>query len=101
MRSQGVAARNAPKKLATTNQREKAMAGLEDMFRSAAPGGSIAKPLMLALLALLASGALFKGGSGAATTTGSQPTSDDGAGGLLGGLGGLLDKLQATEGRTW
>jgi uncharacterized protein YidB (DUF937 family) len=26
--------------------------------------------------------------------TGSQPTSDEGAGGLLGGLGGLLDKLQ-------
>ena len=72
------------------------MAGLEDMFRSAAPGGSIAKPLMLALLALLASGALFRGGgtSDATTTAGSQPTSDEGAGGLLGGLGGLLDKLQ-------
>src|SRR5215831_14885736 len=44
------------------------MAGLEDMFRSAAPGGSIAKPLMLALLALLASGGLLdklqKGGLG-------------------------------------
>ncbi len=26
--------------------------------------------------------------------TGAQPTSDQGAGGLLGGLGGLLDKLQ-------
>src|SRR6478752_10875344 len=71
------------------------MAGLEDMFRSAAPGGSIAKPLMLALLALLASGALFRGGgTSAATTTGSQPTPNEGAGGLLGGLGGLLDKLQ-------
>src|ERR1700730_3454734 len=46
------------------------MAGLEDMIRSSAPGGNIAKPLMLALLALLASGGLF------------------------GGLGGLLDKLQ-------
>ena len=71
------------------------MAGVEDMFRSAAPGGSIAKPLMLALLALLASGVLFRGGSaGSSATTGSQPTSDEGAGGLLGGLGGLLDKLQ-------
>jgi len=70
------------------------MAGLEDMFHSAAPGGSIAKPLMLALLALLASGVLFRGGgTSAPTTTGSQPTSDEGAGGLLGGLGGLLDKL--------
>jgi uncharacterized protein YidB (DUF937 family) len=47
------------------------------------------------MLALLASGALFRGGGASAgTTTGSQPTSDEGAGGLLGGLGGLLDKLQ-------
>ena len=71
------------------------MAGLEDLIRSSAPGGSIGKPLMLALLALLASGALFRGGgTRPAATTGSQPTSDEGAGGLLGGLGGLLDKLQ-------
>jgi uncharacterized protein YidB (DUF937 family) len=71
------------------------MAGLEDMLRSSAPGGSIGKPLMLALLALLASGALF-GGSGAKApaSTGSQPSPGDGGGGLLGGLGGLLDKLQ-------
>src|SRR6516164_3067997 len=92
MRSQGVAARNAPAKIATTSQKEKTMAGLEDMFRSAAPGGSIAKPLMLALLALLASGALFRGGgTSAATTTGSQPTSDEGAGGLLGGFGDVAN----------
>jgi uncharacterized protein YidB (DUF937 family) len=71
------------------------VAGLEDLIRSSAPGGSIAKPLMLALLALLASGVLFRGGStGSSATTGSQPTSDEGVGGLLGGLGGLLDKLQ-------
>jgi len=71
------------------------MAGLEDMIRSSVPGGSIGKPLLLALVALLASGALFKGGEpGRATSTGSQPTSDEGAGGLLGGLGGLLSKLQ-------
>jgi hypothetical protein len=58
------------------------MAGLEDLIRSSAPGGSIAKPLMLALLALLASGVLFRGGSTASSaTTGSQPTSDEGAGG--------------------
>ena len=43
------------------------MAGLEDMIRSSAPGGNIGKPLMLALLALLASGALF-GGGGARTS---------------------------------
>jgi uncharacterized protein YidB (DUF937 family) len=78
------------------------MAGLEDKIRSAAPGGNIGKPLLLALLALLASGALFKGGGAGQpastgsqpTSTGSQPTSNEGAGGLLGGLGGLLDKLQ-------
>jgi uncharacterized protein YidB (DUF937 family) len=71
------------------------MAGIEDLIRSSAPGGSVAKPLMLALLALLASGVLFRGGgTSAPATTGSNPTSDEGAGGLLGGLGGLLDKLQ-------
>ena len=71
------------------------MAGLEDTLRSSVPGGNIGKPLMLALLALLTSGALFRGaGAGQPATTGAQPTSDQGAGGLLGGLGGLLDKLQ-------
>jgi uncharacterized protein YidB (DUF937 family) len=72
------------------------MPGLEDVFRSAAPGGKIGKPLMLALLALLASGALFGGGgAGRSASAPSQPKADEGAGGgLLGGLGGLLDKLQ-------
>jgi uncharacterized protein YidB (DUF937 family) len=71
------------------------MAGLEDMFRSAVPGGNIGKPLLLGLLALLASGALFRGsGAGPAASAESQPTPNEGAGGLLGGLGGLLDKLQ-------
>jgi uncharacterized protein YidB (DUF937 family) len=69
------------------------MASSEDVVRSAVPGG-IGKPLMLALLALLASGALFGGGGkGGAATKEAQP-SDEGTGGLLGGLGGLLDKLQ-------
>jgi uncharacterized protein YidB (DUF937 family) len=71
------------------------MPGLEDMIRSSAPGGNIGKPLMLALVALLASGALFRGGGAAQPAgTGSQPSSNEGAGGLLGGLGGLLNKLQ-------
>jgi len=65
------------------------MAGLEDTIRSAVPGGNVGKPLMLALGALLASGALFK-----ASGAGSQPASGGGAPGMLGGLGGLLDKLQ-------
>jgi len=49
------------------------MAGLEDLIRSSAPGGGIGKPLMLALLALLASGVLFRGGrTSPAATTGSN-----------------------------
>jgi uncharacterized protein YidB (DUF937 family) len=71
------------------------MAGLEDMIRSSAPGGNIGKPLLLALGALLASGALFKSaGGGGSVEMPTQPASDEGAGGLLGGLGGLLAKLQ-------
>jgi uncharacterized protein YidB (DUF937 family) len=71
------------------------MASLEDTIRSAVPGGNVGKPLMLAVAALLASGALFRGsGAGSGTSSAAQPTSSEGAGGLLGGLGGLLDKLQ-------
>ena len=71
------------------------MAGLEDIIRSSAPGGNIGKPLLLGLLALLASGALFgKSDAEPSAKRENQPTSDDGTGGLLGGLGGLLDKLQ-------
>src|SRR6516164_3222683 len=70
------------------------MARSEDAIRSAVPGGT-GKPLILALLALLASGALFGGGSKEGSATkGSQAAPDEGAGGLLGGLGGLVDKLQ-------
>jgi uncharacterized protein YidB (DUF937 family) len=76
------------------SNRRKAMAGLNDMIRSSAPGGSIAKPLMLALGALLASGVLF-GGKGQAASASAQPTTDTSdPGGLLGGLGGLVNKLQ-------
>jgi uncharacterized protein YidB (DUF937 family) len=70
------------------------MSGFDDMIRSAAPGGNLGKPLMIALGALLASGVLFRGGAGQAASVPTQPTSDEGAGGVLGGLGGLLDKLQ-------
>jgi uncharacterized protein YidB (DUF937 family) len=71
------------------------MSGFDDMIRSAAPGGNIAKPLMLALGALLASGVLFRGsGAGQAASVPTQPTSEEGAGGVLGGLGGLLNKLE-------
>lgn len=71
------------------------MASLEDTIRSAAPGGNIGKPLLLALLALLASGALFKtGGTTRPAAAGAQPASEEGAAGLLGGLGGLLATLE-------
>ena len=71
------------------------MAGLNDMIRSAFPGGNVAKPLLLGLGALLASGVLTRGGAGQTASTGSQPATDTSdAGGMLGGLGGLLNKLQ-------
>jgi uncharacterized protein YidB (DUF937 family) len=70
------------------------MAGLNDTIRNAFPGG-VGKPLMLALGALLASGVLTKGGSGQTASAGTQPATDTSdAGGVLGGLGGLLGKLQ-------
>jgi uncharacterized protein YidB (DUF937 family) len=71
------------------------MANLDDVFRSAVPGGNIAKPLMIALIGLLASGTLFKGGgeqSPAAKPQGAP--ADQGGGGLLEGLGGLLERFQ-------
>jgi uncharacterized protein YidB (DUF937 family) len=71
------------------------MANLDDVFRSAVPGGNIAKPLMIALIGLLASGTLFKGGGAQSPATKPQvaPT-DQGGGGLLEGLGGLLERFQ-------
>jgi len=78
------------------------MANLDDMIRNAVPGGNIAKPLLIALLGLLGSGALFKSGddqSPAVTAphppaaTPPHPPAGDGGGGLLGGLGGLLDRF--------
>ncbi len=71
------------------------MAGLEDTIRSSVPGGNIAKPLLLALVALLASGALFKGtGAKAPGQPAPPPTPEQGPGGLLAGLGGLLMTLK-------
>ena len=71
------------------------MAGLNDVIRSAFPGGNVAKPLMLALGALLASGVLTRGSAGQTASASPQPATDTkDAGGLLGGLGGLLNKLE-------
>src|SRR5262245_58193573 len=76
------------------------MGMLDDMVGSAVPKGSLAKPLMLALMALLASGALFKGGEpeaaprGGTKGTPATPADDGDGGGILGGLGGLLNRFQ-------
>ena len=70
------------------------MAGLNDLIRSTGQGGSIAKPLLLGLGALLATNLLF-GGKGQTASASAQPTTDTSdAGGVLGGLGGLVNKLQ-------
>jgi hypothetical protein len=56
------------------------MAEFEDTIRKAVPGGNIAKPLMLALLALLASGALSgKRDAASPAGTGAQPPRAGGA----------------------
>lgn len=63
------------------------------IFDDAVPGGNISKPLMIALGALLV-GKMFAGRSAAPEAEqqkAPQPEHNDG--GLLGGLGGLLDKL--------
>ncbi|WP_136622431.1 MULTISPECIES: YidB family protein [Mesorhizobium] len=73
------------------------------LFDNAVPGGNITKPLMIALGALLV-GKMLSGRSAeqpeqspapAPTPTGPAPTETTSAdGGLVGGLGGLLDKLR-------
>ena len=69
------------------------MAGLNDLIRSSG-SGSIAKPLLLGLGALLATNVLF-GGKGQTASASAQPTTDTSdAGGVLGGLGGLLSQLE-------
>ena len=64
----------------------------------AVPGGQLAKPLIIALLALLAS-RYMGGGSKESGSTDSTPdptasTSDASPGDILGGLGGLLKQFQ-------
>jgi len=69
---------------------------------SAVPGGKLAKPLMIALLALLASRYFGgKGGDQAAAPSGStprmpepEPASDASPGSILDGLGGLIKQFQ-------
>src|SRR5215813_13955039 len=71
------------------------MGSLDDVLGSAVPQGSLAKPLMIALGALLASGALFKNANPATTPPGSpKPSSPQPGGDVAGGLGGLLNQFQ-------
>jgi uncharacterized protein YidB (DUF937 family) len=65
--------------------------------KSVPQGSSLAKPLLLAFGALLASGALtgaFTRKQAPTPAPGTSPAADPQAGGLLGGLGGLLEKFQ-------
>ena len=71
------------------------MAELNDIIRSAFPDGNVPKQLTDIVGALLGSDVLTGGGAGQTTSAGSQPTTGTSdAGGLLGGLGGLLNKLE-------
>jgi uncharacterized protein YidB (DUF937 family) len=70
------------------------MGFLDNVADKAVPqGSSLKKPLVLAFISLLASGALSRKQEPAPTPS-TSPTPDAHAGGLLGGLGGLLEKLQ-------
>ncbi|RCS23389.1 DUF937 domain-containing protein [Phyllobacterium salinisoli] len=64
---------------------------LDDASGQAVPGGSIAKPLMIALGALLV-GKMLSGGSSPSAAPASAPGAQDAS---QGGLGGLLDKLSS------
>ena len=69
------------------------MAFLDNVLNKSIPqGSSLAKPLMLAFTALLASGALGRKQEPASAPTTSPASAN--AGGLVGGVGGLLEKLQ-------
>ena len=66
------------------------------LFDDAVPGGNIAKPVMVALGALLVGKLISGGGATAAPQQGTAAQSPGGGlmgGGLAGGLGGLLERL--------
>jgi uncharacterized protein YidB (DUF937 family) len=78
------------------------MAGLNDIIRSAFPDGTVPKQLTDIVGALL--GSDVQTGSGAGQSA-QPPTDTSDAGGLLGGLGGLLKKLDqgglADQTKSW
>ena len=70
------------------------MGFLDNVVNKSVPqGSSVAKPLMMAFGALLASGALTRK-QASTSAPGTSAAADPQAGGLLGGLGGLLEKFQ-------
>ena len=70
------------------------MGFLDNVVNKSVPqGSSVAKPLMMAFGALLASGALTRKQAPTSAPS-TSPAADPQAGGLLGGLGGLLEKFQ-------
>ena len=79
------------------------MGYFDDAFGKAVPGGNLTKPLMIAAGLLLASKMFGKGPfanqpAGQSPGPGQVPNAphdQDEAGGLLGGLGGLLDRLRS------
>jgi uncharacterized protein YidB (DUF937 family) len=74
---------------------EQTMGFLDDALGSAVPQGNVSKPLIIALGALLASGALFKGASsGTQPSKPAVPQPSEQSGDLAGGLGGLLNQFQ-------
>ena len=64
---------------------------LDEVTGKAAPGGNISKPVMIALGALFLGKKMMGGSQPSTPQTGSAGSSD---GGLLGGLPGLIEKLQ-------
>lgn len=65
----------------------------DDALGKAVPGGSIAKPLMIAAAALLAA-RMFGGKDAAPQAPQQAPAPADVDGGLIGGLGGLIDRFR-------
>jgi|SRR5215467_16131015 uncharacterized protein YidB (DUF937 family) len=81
--------------LFSTSPEEQTMGFLDDALGSAVPQGNLAKPLIIALGALLASGALFKNAnSSAQPPKPATPQPSDQSSDLAGGLGGLLNQFQ-------
>ncbi len=72
------------------------MGFLDNVLGAAVPKGDLAKPLMIAFAALLASGALHRQAAPAAPANAPAGTAAGAGadGGLLAGLGGLLERFQ-------